>query len=187
MSVTGTEKSRAAVSARDAATFAGLPTTYQVIHHGREWHFPTRQVATDFVAGWHPTDRPPVVSLPLGGDSRPVLTGAADTVFASKCTSTRWVDDRDEQVRNGERTLAALAGDGSGPGPFQGSGTPNRVHDAQVAATQRIWLAALPGAEVLNGFRVECASEVRAHEGPCGFGPWAWDWRDRTLIVDRED
>lgn len=165
------------VSVTAAPGYVGLPVTFQVIHHGREWTFPTADAATTFVSAWHPSDRPHPRSMPCGGDGRPVLTCAPDSVFVNKCTSTRWVDDRDEQVRNGELVLAALAGNGAAPHPLQGNGTTGFLIDAAVVATQARWLAGGDAVAGMGGFRIECVNPARAHEGRCGFATWSWDWR----------
>ena len=169
----------ALVAAVGAPEYAGMPTVFQIIHRGREWVFPTLQVAQEFVSAWHPTDRPVVRVMARGGDGRPALTSAPDTVFVSKCTSTRWVDDSDEAIRDGELMLAALAGAGTTPGALQG-GTTGSVLDAWVLASQRLWLGGRDHEE-MRGFRVECVNPVRAHDGVCGFARWAWDWRAGTV------
>lgn len=167
------------VDAFTVEAFADYPVRYAVARRAFFLLCETPEEAQAEAAAWHPNDRPIPRRVRIAPDSQPVITAASESIHVRSCTSTRWVADADETIRNTERAVAALAG--TQPQPLQQCGLFGTVQDPRVVQSQQWWLRGDAEAGGWDGFRIECADPVPAHEGPCGFGQWTWNWRTGRL------
>ena len=108
--------------------------------------------------------------------SRVVTEPWAGGNWAGMCGSTCWVLDPDDEIKNAEAVLAALAG--------TMAYAQRSKMDSDVSRTQFWWITGRrTRTDGWDGFRVECSQPMR-HEGLCtAENRWTWDPKARTPII----